>query len=92
MQRRENGVAAALLRRCGGVKTVWAVGTASSSAGAAWGRRGSGVKVAWGLCGGGVRAALAQVATVWGRRGGGVDAVLGQCEDGMGVMQGLRLR
>ena len=48
--------------------------------------------MAWGLRGGGVRAALAQVATVWGRRGSGVEAVLGQCEHGMGVMQGLDLR
>ena len=35
---------------------------------------------------------FARVATVWGRCGGGVEAMLGQCEDGMGVMQGLRLR
>ena len=71
-----------------------------SSAGAAWGLRGSrwapvgGVKVAWGLRGGGVRAPAvsARVATVWGRCRGGVEAVLGQCEDGMGVMQGLRLK
>ena len=53
-----------------------------------------GVKVAWGLRGGGVRAPAvsARVATVWGRCRGGVEAVLGQCEDGMGVMQGLRLK
>ena len=90
MQLREDDVAAALLRRCGGVKTVWARGGFA----AALGRRGGGVKVAWGLRGGGVRAPAvsARVATVWGRCRGGVEAVLGQCEDGMGVMQGLRLK
>ena len=65
------------------------VGTALSSDGAAWGRCGSGLKVAWELRGGGVRAALARVATVWGRRGGGVEAVMGQCEDDLGLMQAI---
>ena len=55
VQRGEDDVAAALLRRCGSVKTVWA--RRCSSAGAAWGRRGNGLKVAWGLHSGGVRSA-----------------------------------
>ena len=82
VQQREDDVAAALLLRCGCVKTVWEL--RCSSAGAAWGRRGSYVKVAWGLRGGGVRAALAQVAmvtycvgAVWGQRGGNIGAVRG---------------
>ena len=42
MQLREDDVAAALLRRCGGVKTVWARGSFA----AALGRRGGGVGAA----------------------------------------------
>ena len=45
----------------------------------------------FGLRGGGVRAALARVATALGGVSG-VEAVLGQFEDGMRVMQGLHPR
>ena len=47
MQRREGDVAAALLQRCGTVHTCEdGVGTALSTAGPAWGRRGGGMEVA----------------------------------------------
>ena len=86
MQRREDDVAAALLLRCGSVKTVWV--RRCSSAGAAWERREGGMGAAWWGREGGVSAGC----YVWGLRGSCVEAVLGQCEDGMGVMQGLHLR